>query len=199
VFTSSEEDGELADSEEDTKPSASYQGGHDDRQPKRRALASDVGTSIWTTLEWKLLLASGDFSDSDDISEDDGKPHTHTKPSKCKTKWSASQAHSQIKSSLRMLKGQKKAAPFRALRLPDTINWLQPELMKGKAFKDSELRANAAGMCGLSTLTCAETSRAHASIIHTMCKTILPMGNASQEELKALKAWRDNIHRCKGG
>jgi hypothetical protein len=51
-----------------------------------------------------------------------------------------------------MLKGWKKAEPFRALRLPDTINWLKPELMKGKTFEDSELRANAAGMCGLSAL-----------------------------------------------
>jgi hypothetical protein len=26
-----------------------------------------------------------------------------------------------------------------------------------------------------------------------MCKTLSPMANASQEELKALKAWRDDI------
>jgi hypothetical protein len=149
VFTSSE-DGELANSEEDTEPSASDQGRHDDCQPKRRASASDFGTSIWTTQEWKILLASGDYSDLDDTSKEDSKLRTHTKPSKCKTKWSASQAHSQIKSSLRMLRGRKKAAPFRALRLPDTINW--PELMKGKAFEDSELRVNAAGTCCLSAL-----------------------------------------------
>jgi hypothetical protein len=96
-------------------------------------------TSIWTTQEWKLLLASGDVSDSDETSEDDGKPHTHTKPSKYNTKWSASQAHSHIKSSLRLLKGRKKGAPFRALRLPDSINWLQLELMKGKTFEEAEL------------------------------------------------------------
>jgi hypothetical protein len=139
------------------------------------------------------LQPSGYFSDLDDTSEDDGKPRTHTKPSKCKTRWSASQAHSQIKSSLMMLKGRKKAVPFRALRLPDSINWLEPELIKGKAFEDAKLRANAAGMCGLSALTCVETSRAHATIIHTMFKTLPPMANASQEELKALRAWRDDI------
>jgi hypothetical protein len=50
VYTSSE-DGELDESEEDTDPSASDQGGHDDRQPKRRASAKDIGTSIWTTQE----------------------------------------------------------------------------------------------------------------------------------------------------
>jgi hypothetical protein len=92
-----------------------------------------------------------------------------------------------------MLKGLKKAAPFRALRLPDPINWLEPELMTGKAFEEAELRANAAGTCSLSALMCMETSRAYANIIHTMCKTLLPMANASQEELTALKAWRDNI------
>jgi hypothetical protein len=105
--------------------------------------------------------------------------HTHT--------------YSQIKSSLKMLKGHKKAVPFRFLRLPDPINWLEPQLMKGKAFEDAELRANAAGTCGLSALTCVETSRAHASIIHTMCKNLPPMANASQKELKALNAWRDDI------
>jgi hypothetical protein len=36
----------------------------------------------------------------DKTSVDDGKPRTHTKPSKYKTKWSTSQAHSQIQSSL---------------------------------------------------------------------------------------------------
>jgi hypothetical protein len=138
VLTSSEEDGKLADSEEDTDPSASDQGGHNDCQPKCRASASDFGASIWTTQEWRLLLASGDFSESDNSSEDEGKPHTHTKPSKCKTRWSTSQVHSQIKSSPRMLKGRKKAAPFRALRLPDSINWLEPELMMGKAFEYCE-------------------------------------------------------------
>jgi hypothetical protein len=49
-----------------------------------------------------------------------------------------------------------------------------------------ELQANAA-------LTCAKTSRAHASRIHTTCKTLPPLANASQEELNGLKAWRDGI------
>jgi hypothetical protein len=92
-----------------------------------------------------------------------------------------------------MLQGQKKAEPFRSLKREYSINWLEPELMKGKAFEDSELRANAAGMCGLAALTCAETSRAHASIIHATCKTFLPLPNASQEESNALKAWRDDV------
>jgi hypothetical protein len=74
VFTFLEEDGELTASELDSEPSASDQNGHDDRQPKRRASASDFGASLWTTQEWKLLLASCDVSDSDDSSEDDGKP-----------------------------------------------------------------------------------------------------------------------------
>jgi hypothetical protein len=104
------------------------------------------------------------------------------------------QAQSQIRSSLRMLQGQKKAEPFRNLRLPD-VNWLKPELMKGKTYEDSELRANAAGMCGLAALTCAETSHTHASRIHATCKTLPPLPNASQEELNALKAWRDDIHQ----
>jgi hypothetical protein len=62
TYTSSEEDGELK-SEQDYEHSASDQGGHDDRQPKRRASTSVIGASIWTTQEWKLLLASGDISD----------------------------------------------------------------------------------------------------------------------------------------
>jgi hypothetical protein len=76
------------------------------------------------------------------------------------------------------------------LRLPDSINWLEPELMK-----DADLRANAAGMCGLSALTCLETSRTYASKINTLFKSLPSMANASQEELSALKAWRDDIRR----
>jgi hypothetical protein len=52
-----------------------------------------------------------------------------------------------------MLQGQKKAEPFRSLKREYSINWLEPVLMKGKAFEDSELRANAAGACGLAALT----------------------------------------------
>jgi hypothetical protein len=40
-----------------------------------------------------------------------------------------------------------------------------------------------------------ETSRAHASNIHTLCKSLPLMANASQEELSALKTWRDDICR----
>jgi hypothetical protein len=179
VYTSS--DGEFPSSERVTDPSASDQGGNDDCQPKRRDSASEFGTSIWTTQEWKLLLASGDVSDSDETSVDDGRPRTHTKPSKYKTKWSATKAHTQIKSSLKILKDWKKGAPFTALRLPDSINWLEPELMKGKTLKDAELRANTAGTCGLSALTCLKTSRAHADNIHTICKSLPPLADASQE------------------
>jgi hypothetical protein len=92
-----------------------------------------------------------------------------------------------------MLQGQAKADSFRSLKLPDSINWLEPELMKSKAFEDAELRANATGTCGLAALTCAESSRAHASRIHATCKTLPPLPNASQEELNALHAWRDDI------
>jgi hypothetical protein len=67
--------------------------------------------------------------------------------------------------------------------------------MKGKAFEDAELRANAAGTCGLAALTCAESSRAHASRIHATCKALPPLPNASQEELDALCAWRDDIRQ----
>jgi hypothetical protein len=189
VYTSS--DDKLPLSERDTYLSASDQGGHDDCQPKHRDSASDFGASIWTTEEWRLLL--GDFSDSDETSADDGRPRTHTKPSKSKTKWSATKANTQIKSSLKLLKDRKKEAHFRALRLPDSINWLEPELMKGKTLEEAELRANTAGMCSLSALTCLEMSRAHAGKTHTICKSLPPLTNASKEDVAASKAWRDDI------
>jgi hypothetical protein len=50
-------------------------------------------------------------------------------------------------------------------------------------------------MRGLAALTCEETSRAHASRIHATCKTLPPLPNTSQEELNALKAWRDDIRQ----
>jgi hypothetical protein len=94
-----------------------------------------------------------------------------------------------------MLQDQEKAEPFRCLKLPESINWLEPELKKGKAFEDAELQANADGTCGLAVLTCAESSRAHASRIHAACKALPPLPNASQEELDALHAWRDDIRQ----
>jgi hypothetical protein len=175
----------LDETEEDTNPSASDQGGHDDRQPNRRASANDFGTSIWTTQEWKILLASSDINDSDDTSEDDGKPRTYTKPSKCKTKWSASQAHSQVRSSLRMLSGRKKAEPFRALRLPDTINWLEPELMKPSRARSCEPMLLGRVVCP--HLLVRRRPALMPAGPYTMCKTLPPMANASQEELNALK------------
>jgi hypothetical protein len=138
---------------------------------------------------------SGDISASDNASEYDGKPCTHTEPSRCKTKWSANQGQSQIKTSIKMLQGQAKAELFRSLKLPDSINWLEPDFMKGKAFEDAELQANAAGTCGLAALTCVESSHAHASRMHAMCKALPLFPNASQEELNALRAWRDDIRQ----
>jgi hypothetical protein len=83
----SEEDSEVNDTDEDPfECSSSDHRGHDDRQPKRRYTAKYFGASKWTTKEWKILLASGNFSASDDASENDGKPRIHPKPSRRKTK-----------------------------------------------------------------------------------------------------------------
>jgi hypothetical protein len=118
ILTSS--DGELSFSERDF--SDSDQGGHDNRHPKRRVSTNDFGASIWTLEEWRMLLTSGDTSDSKDLSEDDGKPQIHTDPSKSKTQWSAAEAQRTITRSLRILQGRSKEAPFRALKLPESIN-----------------------------------------------------------------------------
>jgi hypothetical protein len=150
---------------------------------------------VWTTQEWKILCASGDISASDDASEDDGKPRIHTKPSRRKTKWSSNLGQKQVKAGIGMLQDQEKAEPFRCLKLLESINWLKPELRKAKTFEDAELRANAAGTCGLAALTCAESSRAHASRIHASCNALPPLPNASQEELDTLRAWRNDIRQ----
>jgi hypothetical protein len=44
-----------------------------------------------------------------------------------------------------MLQDQEEAWEFKSLDLPECIAYLDPKLMKGKAFEDAELRANAAG------------------------------------------------------
>jgi hypothetical protein len=77
-----------------------------------------------------MLLTSGDASDSKDSSEDDGKQQIHTDPSKSKTQWSATEAQRRITHSLRILHGRRKEAPFRVLKLPKSINWLEPEVMR---------------------------------------------------------------------
>jgi hypothetical protein len=69
--------------------SVSDQGGHDNRRPKRRITENDVGASKWMLEEWRMLLTSGDASDSKESSEDDGKPQIHMNPSKSKAQWSA--------------------------------------------------------------------------------------------------------------
>jgi hypothetical protein len=132
--------------EDPSNLSSSDHGGHDNRQPKRRSSAKDFGASVWTTQEWKILRASGDISASDDASEDAGKPRIPTKPSRRKTKWSSNLGQKQVKAGIGMLQDQEKAEPFRCLKVPESISWLEPELKKGKAFEDAELRANAAGI-----------------------------------------------------
>jgi hypothetical protein len=77
---SSSSDGELSSYE--TEFSDSDQGRHDNRRPKRRVSTNDVGSSKWTLEEWRMLLTSGDASDSKDLSEDDGKPQIHMNPPK---------------------------------------------------------------------------------------------------------------------
>jgi hypothetical protein len=103
--------------------------------PQRRVSTNGFGTSKWTLEEWRMLLTSGDASDSKDSSEDDGKLQIHTDPSKSKTQWSAAKAQRMITRSLRILQGRRKEAPFRALKLPESIDWLEPEVMRGKTPK----------------------------------------------------------------
>jgi hypothetical protein len=73
-----------------------------------------------------MLLMSGDASDSKDSSEDDGKQQIRTNPSKSKSQWLAADAQRSILRSLRILQNWKKEAPFRALKLPESIDWLEP-------------------------------------------------------------------------
>jgi hypothetical protein len=94
-----------------------------------------------------MLLTSGNASDSEESSGNDGRPCTHTDPSKSKTMWSPEEAQRTITRSLRILQGRRKKAPFRALKLPESINWLELKLMKVKTLDDAEARANAAGTC----------------------------------------------------
>jgi hypothetical protein len=87
-YTTSEGDGQVSnESDEDpSELSSSDHGGHDNCQPKRRSSAKYFSACEWTTKEWKILRTSSSISDSDDASDDDGKPRFHTKPSKRKTK-----------------------------------------------------------------------------------------------------------------
>jgi hypothetical protein len=124
--------------------------------------------------EWKLL-ASGDFSDSDETSVDDGRPRTHTKPSKSKTRWSATKANNQIKSSLRL----EERGAFQGPETPGLHQLARARALEEQDPRGAKLRAITAGMCGLSALTCMETSRAHPGKIHTLCKSLPPLADAS--------------------
>jgi hypothetical protein len=95
-----------------------------------------------------------------------------------------------------MLQDQEQALEFKSLVLPECIAYLGPKLMKGKAFEDAELRANAVGTCGLAALTCAESSRAFANKIDSTGKAPLPpLHGASQEDIDELKAWREDLRQ----
>jgi hypothetical protein len=140
-----------------------------------------------------MLLTSGDASDSKDSSEDDGKPQIHMNPSKSKNQWSAADVQWSISRSLRILQNRRKEAPLRVLKLPESIDWLKPEVMKGKTLEDAEARANMAGTCGFSALTCLKTSRAHALKIDALCKALPPLTGDPKEDVTAMKAWTDSI------
>jgi hypothetical protein len=62
VQGSTSSDGEL--SSEETEYSVSDQGGHINRCPKRRIAETDVGASKWMLEEWRMLLTTGNASDS---------------------------------------------------------------------------------------------------------------------------------------
>jgi hypothetical protein len=143
--------------------------------------------------EWRMLLTSGDASDSKEPCEDDRKPQIHMNPSKSKAQWSAADAQRSISHTLRILQNRKKEAPFRSLKLPESIDWLEPEVMKGKTLEDAEAQANVAGTCGCSALTCLETSRAQSLKIDGLCKALPPLTGDPKEDATAMKAWRDSI------
>jgi hypothetical protein len=139
-----------------------------------------------------MLLITGDASDSKESSEDDGKPQIHANP-KSKAKWSAADMQRSIARSLRILQNRKKEAPFRSLKLPDSIDWLEPEVMKGKTLEVAEMRASVAGTFSFSALSCLETFRAHALKIDGLCKALPPLTGDFKEDATAMKAWRDSI------
>jgi hypothetical protein len=141
-----------------------------------------------------MLLTTGDASDSKESSDDDSKPQIRAKPSVPKAKWSVADAQRSIACSLRFLQNKKKEAPFRALTLPSSIDWLEADVTKGKALADAEARANMAGTFGFSALSCLETSRAHAMKLDGICKDLPILSGDIKEDTTAMKAWRDEVH-----
>jgi hypothetical protein len=135
-----------------------------------------------------MLLTTGDASDSKESSDDNGKPQIRMKPSVPKAKWSAADMQQSIARSLRFLQNRKKEAPFRALKLPDFIDWLEADIMRGRALVDAEMRANVAGTYGFSALSCLGTSRAHAMKIDGLCKDLSPLTGDLKEVTTAMKA-----------
>jgi hypothetical protein len=126
-------------------------------------------------------------------SDDDGKPQIRAKPSVPKAKWSAADLQRSITRSLRFLQNRKKEAPFRTLKLPDSIDWLNADVMRGKALVDAETRANMAGTYNFSALSCLETSRAHAMKIDGLCKDLPTLTGDLKEDTMAMKAWRADV------
>jgi hypothetical protein len=97
-----------------------------------------------------------------------------------------------VKAGVSML--QEQALEFKSLDLPQCIAYLGPMLMKGKAFEDVELWANAAGTCGLAALIRAESTCAFANKINSICKAPLPpLHSACQEDIDELKSWREDV------
>jgi hypothetical protein len=101
--------------------------------------------------------------------------------------------HRSIACSLRFLQNRKKEAPFRALSLPGSIDWLEADVMKGRALADAETRANMAGTFVFLALSCLETSRAHAMRIDGLCKELPTLTGDIKEDTTAMKAWRDKV------
>jgi hypothetical protein len=94
-----------------------------------------------------------------------------------------------MKSGIKMLLEQEKAAPFKTSVLPECISYMGPDLKKVRGFPEAELRTNAVGACAcaLAELRCAEAS--HSKEINNICRTPLPqLEGASQEDIDQVGA-----------
>jgi hypothetical protein len=91
-----------------------------------KVIAKYFGASDWTTKEWKFLCTSGNISDPDLASDDEGKPRFRTKPSRRMTKWSTGLGQRQVKAGISMLQDQEEALEFKSLDLQECIAYLGP-------------------------------------------------------------------------
>jgi hypothetical protein len=163
------------------------------RRP-RRSSGFRLAATPYARDQWACMRQLPDAQKKAEEEDNDRRPKWETAPSTTKREWNASIAL--MKKKTTALTECDASAPFRVSEFPSCLLHAEADLKPKKAFKETTLRTNVAGACGLAFVRCGEMAFfALGRDSSVMSRLNAAISGDSSQDVESLQVLKDTRQR----